>query len=63
VEIISAIVKSINTFIVALAIFELGTGVGKEYSMPGDGENIYLNIRRTISRFVGTVCIALVLGR
>lgn len=60
-EIISAIVKSINTFVIALAIFELGTGVGKEYTMPDDGENIYLNIRRTITRFVGTVCIALVL--
>ena len=60
-EFISVIVKSVNTFVIALAIFELGTGVGKEYTVPDEGENIYHNIRRTITRFVGTVCIALVL--
>lgn len=60
-EFISVIVKSVNTFVIALAIFELGIGVGKEYTVPDEGENIYLNIRRTITRFVGTVCIALVL--
>jgi len=59
-EFISVIVKSVNTFVIALAIFELGTGVGKEFTVPDEGENIYLNIRRTITRFVGTVCIALV---
>jgi hypothetical protein len=60
-EFISVIVKSVNTFVIALAIFELGIGVGKEYTVPDEGENIYHNIRRTITRFVGTVCIALVL--
>ena len=60
-EFISVIVKSVNTFVIALAIFELGTGVGKEYTVSDEGENIYHNIRRTITRFVGTVCIALVL--
>ena len=60
-EFISVIVKSVNTFVIALAIFELGTGVGKEYMVSDEGENIYHNIRRTITRFVGTVCIALVL--
>ncbi|MDW7772149.1 MAG: hypothetical protein SCH71_04580 [Desulfobulbaceae bacterium] len=42
-------------------MFELGVGVGKEYTVANDGENIFENMRRTITRFVGTVCIALVL--
>lgn len=60
-DLISPIIKFINTFVIALAMFELGSGVSKEYSAPDDGENIYFNIRRTITRFVGTACIALVL--
>jgi len=45
-EIIGAAIKSINTLVISLAMFELGVGVSN---------------RRTITRFVGTVCIALVL--
>lgn len=60
-EFMSAVVKSINTFVISLAMFELGAGISKEYSSAEDDENIYLNVRRTITRFVGTVCIALVL--
>src|SRR5690554_7189727 len=40
---------------------ELGLGMGKEYTSDDGEENVFLNIRRTITRFVGTVCIALVL--
>ena len=61
-EIISVLIQSINTCIIALAIFELGIGIGKEYGkQPDDTDHTYLVIRRTITRFVGTVCIALVL--
>jgi len=61
-EIVSALIKTINTSIIALAIFELGIGIGKEYGKHVDEEDhTYLVIRRTIARFVGTVCIALVL--
>lgn len=61
-EIIGTIIKAINTSIVALAIFELGIGIGKEYGKHlEEGLNTYQIIRRTIARFVGTVCIALVL--
>ena len=60
-EVINAAVKSINTLVISLAMFELGVGISKEY-VPTHGEgNIFFNIRRTITRFVGTVCIALVL--
>lgn len=60
-DLISLIVKSINTLIISLAMYELGVGVGKEYTADEEGENIFQNMRRTITRFVGTVSIALVL--
>jgi len=60
-EIIGAAIKSINTLVISLAMFELGVGVSKEYVPDSGRENIFINIRRTITRFVGTVCIALVL--
>lgn len=60
-EVIAIVVRSINTLVIALAMFELGAGISKEYRSDDDDENIFINIRRTITRFVGTVCIALVL--
>ncbi len=60
-ELINIFVQSINTTIISLAIFELGIGISKEYAAAEDEENIFQVIRRTITRFVGTVCIALVL--
>jgi len=60
-DLVTLIIKSINTLVIALAMYELGIGVGKEYTASEEGENIFQNIRRSITRFVGTVCIALVL--
>jgi hypothetical protein len=61
-EIVNVLIKSSNTSIIALAIFELGLGIGKEYGKHTEEEDhTYLVVRRTITRFVGTVCIALVL--
>lgn len=60
-EFMSAVIKSINTLVISLAMFELGAGISKEYSSSDEEENIYFHVRRTITRFVGTVCIALVL--
>ncbi|MEZ5524966.1 MAG: hypothetical protein R3E62_08440 [Pseudomonadales bacterium] len=60
-DLVTLIIKSINTLVIALAMYELGIGVGKEYTAAEEQENIFHNIRRTITRFVGTVCIALVL--
>jgi len=54
-----AVISSINTFIIALAIFELGTGVHEEFKSSDTGSYLYSSMRRTITRFVGTVCIAL----
>src|SRR5210317_986403 len=60
-DLITLIIKSINTLVISLAMYELGVGVGKEYTVEDEGESIFQNMRRTITRFVGTVCIALVL--
>lgn len=61
-EIVNILIKSINTSIIALAIFELGLGIGKEYGKHTEEEDhTFMVVRRTITRFVGTVCIALVL--
>lgn len=57
----STIIESINTYVISLAMFELGAGMTNEYKSPDDDENSYLNVRRMITRFAGTVCIALVL--
>lgn len=59
-ELISAVIRSINTLVISLAMYELGAGIGKEYTA-GEGESIFQNMRRMITRFVGTVCITLVL--
>jgi hypothetical protein len=60
-ELISIFVQSVNTGIIALAIFELGIGIGKEYATTEQHEHTFYTVRRMIARFVGTVCIALVL--
>lgn len=60
-EFTAAIIASINMLIIALAMFELGLGISKEYLVDDRSFSFYSNIRRTITRFVGTVCIALVL--
>ncbi|MCW8935170.1 MAG: hypothetical protein OQK98_10635 [Gammaproteobacteria bacterium] len=60
-DLISVSIKSINILVISLAMYELGVGVGKEYINCEPGDNIFFNIRRTITRFVGTVCIAVVL--
>jgi len=60
-NLISGIVRAINTAIIALATFELGVGIGKEYTLPDEGGDLYPVVRRSVTRFVSVVCIALVL--
>ena len=60
-ELISGIVRAMNTAFIALATFELGVGISKEYALPDDGADLFPAIRRTITRFVSVVCIAMVL--
>ncbi|MFO7594381.1 MAG: hypothetical protein R6X15_10100, partial [Pseudomonadota bacterium] len=63
----NGIIKTINYAVVSLATFELGLGlgigIGKEYTNENTEpeENIFASVRRSITRFVAVVCIALVL--
>jgi len=59
-SVIGAFIKAINTAVIALATFELGTVVSKEYRNQED-DNIIIVLRRTLPRFVSITCIALVL--
>ncbi len=60
-ELINNIIKAINTAFIALATFELGVGIDKEYGVPGNSDHIYPAVRRMVARFVSVTCIALVL--
>tara|TARA_R110001583_G_scaffold1583_3_gene12332 strand:- start:13468 stop:13926 length:459 start_codon:yes stop_codon:yes gene_type:complete len=53
--------KSINTGIIALAVFELALIINKEYSEPVEenDKNAIDTLRGTLPRFIGTVCVAL----
>jgi len=55
------LLKSINTGIIALAVFELALIINKEYSELGedDNKNAIETLRGTLPRFIGTVCVAL----
>lgn len=59
-DFVSGIIKSINDMFIALATYELAIGIYKEYR-ERDGPNIIVSLRKTITRFVGVVVIALVL--
>jgi len=60
-DFVEGFLKTINMAIVALATFELGLGVSKEYTDHSVEGDILVVLRRTVPRFVSTVCIALVL--
>ena len=53
--------SSINTGIIALAVFELALIINKEYSCPIEDveKDAVASLRGTLPRFIGTVCVAL----
>lgn len=59
-KMIGVFLNAINTAVVALAIFELGTVVSKEYCNDEDS-HILIVLRRTLPRFISIVSIALAL--
>ncbi len=59
-QIAAAAVKAINTAVIALAAFELGLVVSREYGDPEDG-HIAVVLGRTVPRFISIACIALAL--
>jgi hypothetical protein len=58
-NIMNIFLSSINTGIIALAVFELALVINKEYSVHDEEDDAVVSLRRTIPRFIGTVCIAL----
>lgn len=60
-ELINGIITAVNTAFIALATFELGVGIDKEYGVVDNGDHIYRAVRRMVARFVSVTCIALVL--
>jgi len=59
-KMIGIFLNAINTAVVALAIFELGTVVSQEYCNNEDS-HIVVVLRRTLPRFISIVCIAMAL--
>jgi hypothetical protein len=60
IDVMQIFLSSINTGIIALAVFELALVINREYSANEDEEESAVSgLRRTIPRFIGTVCIAL----
>lgn len=52
------LIKIINSNIIAIAVFELAMVINKEYGNKNEHDVIVM-LRRTIPRFIGTVCVAL----
>ncbi|MDT8338968.1 MAG: hypothetical protein RQ763_07195 [Sulfurimonas sp.] len=57
-EITSVIIQMVNTSIIAIAVFELAIVINKEYG-DDNGHDVVHMLRRTLPRFIGTVCVAL----
>jgi hypothetical protein len=60
-DIMEMFLSSINTGIIALAVFELALVINKEHSGQEikNDEDAIAGLRRTVPRFIGTVCVAL----
>ncbi|MDA3945217.1 MAG: hypothetical protein PF439_00860 [Helicobacteraceae bacterium] len=57
-EITSIIIQMVNTSIIAIAVFELAIVINKEYGNDNEHDVVDM-LRRTLPRFIGTVCVAL----
>ena len=60
-EIVETLIKAINFGIIGLAIFELAVSIHKEHLGRHHQEDFFCLLRRGVARFVGMVCIALVM--
>lgn len=58
-ELIQIIIEIVNSSIIAIAVFELAMVISKEYGEELEEHNVIVMIKRTLPRFIGTVCIAL----
>lgn len=58
-EITQIIVKIVNANVIAMAVFELALVIREEYGGADEGRDVIVMLRRTLPRFIGTVCVAL----
>lgn len=61
-NIMEMFLSSINTGVIGLAVFELALVINKEYvnnKQEKDEDDAITVLRRTLPRFIGTVCVAL----
>lgn len=59
-ELTQLIVKVVNASVISMAVFELALVISKEYGAEA-GHDVIVMLRRTLPRFIGTVCVALAL--
>ena len=59
IEMMQILIKVVNSGIIALAVFELAMVISKEYGGNNGQHDVVVMLRRTMPRFIGTVCIAL----
>lgn len=57
-DITQMIVKIVNASVIAMAVYEVALVISKEYGAEADHDVIVM-LRRTLPRFIGTVCVAL----
>lgn len=60
-EVTQVIIKMVNASIIAIAVYELAMVISKEYGENGEEHDVIVMLRRTLPRFIGTVCVALAL--
>lgn len=59
-EVTQIIVKIVNASVISMAVFEVALVVSKEYGSEAE-HDVVVMLRRTLPRFIGTVCVALAL--
>jgi hypothetical protein len=57
-DITQVIVKMVNATVIAMAVYEVALVISKEYGGEADHDVIVM-LRRTLPRFIATVCVAL----
>lgn len=58
-QLMQALIKGVNGSIIALAVYELAMVIRSEYSGRSESHDVITMMRRTLPRFIGTVCVAM----
>lgn len=58
-DLMQTMIKGVNGSIIALAVYELAMVIRSEYSGQSESHDVITMLRRTLPRFIGTVCVAM----